>query len=123
MIQAPGIKEAAESYADLIKQPISNKDLFLDEVMLRRIRRAQADEDRDHAEDDDEDGDGTDGEGDVSMQVTSQRNIKTEARSRGGRRRQVVEEVEDDAEQEAEAEDEDMNEDENEEEDGGEEEE
>jgi hypothetical protein len=68
--------------------------------MLRRIKRAQANKERNDAGDDEDDDDDTEAgtDGDVSMRVTSQRNIKTEHR-RPGRRRQV-DEIEDDEEEE-----------------------
>ncbi|ORY61235.1 zinc-finger of the MIZ type in Nse subunit-domain-containing protein [Pseudomassariella vexata] len=68
---------------------VSKSDLYLDEIILRKIKRAQAREnDRDSEEDDDV----ADGDGD-SMQVTQERQIKSERRERG--RRQIVDDAED----------------------------
>ncbi|KAI0133565.1 zinc-finger of the MIZ type in Nse subunit-domain-containing protein [Xylariales sp. AK1849] len=87
---------------------LSMKDFHLDEVMLRRIKRAQ-DKNND---DDDED----DAEGDTSMRVTSQRHIKAEREHRG--RRRQVEEIEDEEDKEEEEDEEDEEENEEMEEEG-----
>ncbi|KAI1338769.1 zinc-finger of the MIZ type in Nse subunit-domain-containing protein [Xylariaceae sp. FL0016] len=66
---------------------LSIGDLFDDQIKLRRIKRAQAND-----EDEEEGNEDEDEEGDISMKVTQSRNIKQErARDRG---RQLIDQIE-----------------------------
>ncbi|KAH8666720.1 zinc-finger of the MIZ type in Nse subunit-domain-containing protein [Xylariales sp. PMI_506] len=74
---------------------VSLKDFALDEVFLRRIKRAQEKRERNRDEDDEEEGEEDEDETvDQSMLITSTRNIKEERSQRS--RRQRVEDIDDD---------------------------
>lgn len=66
-------------------QTFSKKDLYYDDVVVRRIQRAQEKAERDALQDEDmvDDEDGGDDDDVKSMQVTAQRSIKKEGRDRG----------------------------------------
>ncbi|KAI0477411.1 hypothetical protein GGR56DRAFT_637199 [Xylariaceae sp. FL0804] len=75
---------------------LSLDDFFFDDIMLRRIKRAQAQDAKGRGgamEEDDEDEDDVDEGGDSSMQVTQTRSIKKERAHDRGRR--LLEEIED----------------------------
>ncbi|EOO01806.1 putative chromosomal organization and dna repair protein [Phaeoacremonium minimum UCRPA7] len=72
-------------------QVLKAKDLFLDDVIVRKIKRAQEAEKRAQEESDSE----PDEDGDRSMAIQGERDIKAERVERSQRGRRVVEDIED----------------------------